>query len=541
MAINSKNDNNRAFTSIERESTSSAAKSSNPNYNPGAAGKSVKEGDYTVTYNANGYMTKKVKDGGASATGTDSSKANKLNEAAAGNSTISSMIEAAKSGDWDKAGALSNNLHTETTVPSGATDLATGKNGTVAYDTKYRDEIWSMLSDVYGYNPDGYAKEKYEAVYGEGSWDGSGTTGAAASGTGAAGSINAGTGTGTGAAGGQSSTSETGNYALTEFLKQQAAQQLEAELAGLKSAYDSSIAGLDAAADKLPQTYDAARNQAAAQNALEKRAFDERAVASGLNTGTTGQAELARGSVLQAQLAGIGQKEADAMSDIELQRAKLVSDYQSAIAEAEATSDAKLANALYNELLRVQGLEREDAQLAAQMNAAAQELAMKYGLGADESEAPATKEPVAQKQPVAPKVEPVDQESTDNTVNNGSVDKENIRKMQAKLGVPQDGLWGPQTRDAAAKAGWSTDPDKAWTAFNVTGTMGVIPEYETILKESEAGNYGSGYGLVLGMVQSMKSRGSDDNALAEYLLKEIENGNINEAGAKTIMQALGIA
>lgn len=159
---------------------------------------------------------------------------------------------------------------------------------------------------------------------------------------------------------------EDSSYALTEYLKAQKAAELESALAGLKGAYEQSMAGYQSAKDRLPQAYEAARNAAAAQNAIAKRAFDERAEASGLNSGTAGQAELSRSSALRAALSGIDQQQANATANMDLQMETLKSQYQTAIQQARANGNSTLATALYQELLRVQGLERQDAQLEKQ-------------------------------------------------------------------------------------------------------------------------------------------------------------------------------
>lgn len=161
---------------------------------------------------------------------------------------------------------------------------------------------------------------------------------------------------------------------LSNYLKQQYASTLQSELselekaykqgnAGLESTYKQNVASLDRTAKEIPQQYEAQRNQIAATNALEKQAFDERANAMGLNTGTSGQAQLARSSVYQRDLAGIGAAEASAMNDLLLQRtqqqaeydasiAQRQAEYQAALAKAKADSDAALNSALYAEMVR---------------------------------------------------------------------------------------------------------------------------------------------------------------------------------------------
>lgn len=152
---------------------------------------------------------------------------------------------------------------------------------------------------------------------------------------------------------------------LSNYLKQQYASALESELAGLESAYKQSTAMLDRTAQAIPQEYETKRNTVAATNALEKQAFDERANAMGLNTGTSGQAQLARSSMYQRDLAGIGAAEANAMADLDLQRAQRQAEYEAAMVEAKAKSDAALNSALYAEMVRQQELAAAQAAAAA--------------------------------------------------------------------------------------------------------------------------------------------------------------------------------
>lgn len=130
---------------------------------------------------------------------------------------------------------------------------------------------------------------------------------------------------------------------LSNYLKQQYASQLESELAGLKEAYESQ------------------RNFAAATNALEKQAFDERANAMGLNTGTSGQAQLARSSAYQRELADLGAAELVAM------------------AKAKADNATAMNNALYAEMLRQDELAA--AQAAAADKAVGGDNTPQYTLG----------------------------------------------------------------------------------------------------------------------------------------------------------------
>ena len=194
----------------------------------------------------------------------------------------------------------------------------------------------------------------------------SGAPGSAAVAASTASSASGQTGSGSGSSG-------SGSYDLTEYIRRQQAAALEAKLAGLESAYKVSLAAYDAAAERLPQIYNTARNAAAAQTALSRQGFDERAAASGLSSGAAAQAELARDSVYRGTLAGIDQEQIAAQNEIELAKANLRNQYQTAIVQARASGDSNLASALYQELVRVQGLDRDDARYA-------QKLALDYGM-----------------------------------------------------------------------------------------------------------------------------------------------------------------
>lgn len=176
-------------------------------------------------------------------------------------------------------------------------------------------------------------------------------------------------------------------YDLSEWLKKQYASALEGELAGLKDAYEKNNAGLEDEEARLSGIYDPQRNRIAAQNALAKRVWDERAAANGLSSGASGQAELARSSAMQRDLASIGEEEANAYADVSLRKKNLTIEYTNAIAQAKANGQAELAKALYNELVRVQGLERED-QIRESENALKQAQAkMEYDLALKQMEA----------------------------------------------------------------------------------------------------------------------------------------------------------
>lgn len=167
---------------------------------------------------------------------------------------------------------------------------------------------------------------------------------------------------GSSSSGGGSGRYQASDY--TDYLKELYAQNLEAQLAGLKSSYDQNVKDLQAEADAIPQRYYEARNETAAQNDLQREYFNEMAAANGLNTGTTGQAALANSSTLQGNLASISEQEKDALSANALEQNKLAIAYENAINQATASGNAALAQALYQEYVRQDNANLSAAQLA---------------------------------------------------------------------------------------------------------------------------------------------------------------------------------
>lgn len=90
--------------------------------------------------------------------------------------------------------------------------------------------------------------------------------------------------------------------------------------------------------------------------------------ARGLNTGTAGQMELSRSAALQGQLGALSAQEAQAITENQRAQDELARQYELAVQQTKAQSNAAQAQALYEELIR-----QENARLAAQL--AAQEQA----------------------------------------------------------------------------------------------------------------------------------------------------------------------
>lgn len=358
----------------------------------------------------------------------------------------------------------------------------------------------------------------------------------------------------------------------SDYLKQMYADRIAAELAGLKSAYEQNVNSLDAARSQIPQTYDIARNSAADQNARSRGAFNEMAVAQGLNTGTTGQAALAQDVVYQQNLSDIDRQQAQALSDLDLQRANLDTTYKNAIAQAEATGNAELADALYQEYVRQDELAaQQQASLTAKaqsavastkptLTASQAQTAIKngiitddvisafdyyYGQGAYESLYGSGKLTTGTTGTTGTKT---GSKSGNNlsSYNNGKLTTAQVKEMQKAYGVTADGKWGKNSKAAAG----GLTADEAWAAYsggnqaqartNSAGVTAKAPlSYQTIQKNSSAGLYGPKYAMELNKLQAMFSRGSNASQLADEISRSLKAGEVNEAGAETFLSLFG--
>lgn len=136
---------------------------------------------------------------------------------------------------------------------------------------------------------------------------------------------------------------------INELYKAQQAAALQA----LKSAYDQNIIDTDALAAKIPETYQAARNQTQAGAEQQRYNWNQYASANGLNVGTGAQGTLSMSNQNMANMSNINAQEANAINDLDTQRLKIQTQYQNDIAQAIANGDMAKAQALYQEAVRV--------------------------------------------------------------------------------------------------------------------------------------------------------------------------------------------
>lgn len=305
---------------------------------------------------------------------------------------------------------------------------------------------------------------------------------------------------------------------LTQYLKDMYAANTEAALSQLKGAYQSGLAGYEAQEAKLPELYDAQRNRQAAQDAIARMNWDERAAANGMNSGTSGQAALSRSAAYRGALADIDAAQANAQSDIDLAKNNLLTQYQNAIQQTEAQNKSALAQALYNELVRqdentsadtIASLktalsEAQNASAAATSSAKPALTASQaytaykngirtdevmgamdyyYGIGGNGSDyAIPTSAPTGTKNATTKKAGSV--------VNNGGLSASDVAKVQAafndKYGysLATDGSWGP---DSQKTTGY-TDAASAMAALGMSGGNDRLTSGEAIYYAALAGS-----------------------------------------------------
>ena len=314
----------------------------------------------------------------------------------------------------------------------------------------------------------------------------------------------------------------------SQYLQEMYAQQIAAQLAALKSTYEQNVADIQAQDDLITSTYDKQRNQAAAQNDLQRMQMNELGLMQGLNTGASGQMALAQSAALQGNLATIGSQEAQSLADNALNLTKLTAQYKNAADQAAAEGNAQLASALYNEYVRQQ-------ELALQQQAAAQEQAnweakmayqqqqdalaqqnwqaqfdyqkaqddLNYQLTLQKlygSSAGNTGSTVRTRTPVkAPSV----------GYNNGGLTNEQVKVLQNHYGVTADGLWGKNSSNAAG----GLTAAQAWDAFQ-SGPLKSIEQSVGMNRTS--------------------------NGQATAIQKALTSGRITEAQAKDMLKKFGI-
>ncbi len=152
-------------------------------------------------------------------------------------------------------------------------------------------------------------------------------------------------------------------------------------LAELEAAYKKNVNAIDAAKGQIAPQYTDARNQVAGQAAVSRKNWQETAAAMGLNSGAAGQSDIAMNLAKQNALAQLDRGESEDLAALELQRTQATTDYNSAIAQAQASGDYELAAALYQEKVRADEAQRVDR--ATQFQQMLQKMQFEYGMSQD--------------------------------------------------------------------------------------------------------------------------------------------------------------
>lgn len=168
---------------------------------------------------------------------------------------------------------------------------------------------------------------------------------------------------------GTGSLGELSDSGLADLLKQLYAQNLDAQLAGLRSTYEQDYAGIRAQDDLISRLYANQRNQAAVQNDIQRMQMAEFGAMRGLNTGASGQMALAQSASYQNALGELGAAESQSLADNALNAEKLSAGYRSSVDQARAANNADLAQALYSEYVRqINAAQQAQAQALTQQN-----------------------------------------------------------------------------------------------------------------------------------------------------------------------------
>ena len=314
----------------------------------------------------------------------------------------------------------------------------------------------------------------------------------------------------------------------SQYLQEMYAQQIAAQLAALKSTYEQNVADIQAQDDLITSAYDKQRNQAAAQNELQRMQMNELGLMQGLNTGASGQMALAQSAALQGNLATIGSQEAQSLADNALNLTKLTAQYKNAADQAAAEGNAQLASALYEEYVRQQ-------ELALQQQAAAQEQANWEAKMAYQQQQDALAQQNWQAQfdyqkaqddlnyqLTLQKLYGSSAGNTGSTVrtstpvkapsvgyNNGGLTNEQVKVLQNHYGVTADGLWGKNSSNAAG----GLTAAQAWDAFQ-SGPLKSIEQS-------------------VGMNRTSTGQ-------ANAIQKALQAGSITEAQAEAMLRKFGI-
>lgn len=152
----------------------------------------------------------------------------------------------------------------------------------------------------------------------------------------------------------------------SDYINQMYDSSMAGQAAQLRQTYEQGVSNLDAQKEQTQKQADANLGRTYIEAEKARKNYAEVQNAYGLTSGAMGQAQLAMGNQLQADMTAIRTAQQEADAQIERERSILAKEYATAIARAQADNDLQRAQALYEEAKR-----EEDRLNANRENAAA--------------------------------------------------------------------------------------------------------------------------------------------------------------------------
>lgn len=152
----------------------------------------------------------------------------------------------------------------------------------------------------------------------------------------------------------------------SDYINDMYDSSMAGQAAQLRQTYEQGASNLDEQKEQAQKQADANLNRTYIEAEKARKNYAEVQNAYGLTSGAMGQAQLAMGNQLQADMTAIRTAQQEADAQIERERGILAKEYATAIARAQADNDLQRAQALYEEAKR-----EEDRLLSERENAAA--------------------------------------------------------------------------------------------------------------------------------------------------------------------------
>lgn len=425
-------------------------------------------------YNSNQTYSQATSSGGSSSSVNNAvSIANSVQ--AKKEAAMKKAREAAAAGDWDAAASYANEIA-----------YAGPKNAQGGYDLSETNAFLNQLQKEYGYNANDYYQGKYDAVYGEGAWDGGTGTGKPTYNEYSQNLVNQynqqngiQTGVQTSAPTVETMQTELVNPyqygTFEEFLSDMGYDTYaDATQQAIRAAVQQAISGYNQQIEDTNEDSKELARQAYVNMMLGGKNLDQQLAAGGYAGGMADSQRIA----LQANY------END-LNSLERQRVATINELQRAITNAQLTGDMQTAQELASYLQQIQGqwnnyVTNQQAMandnywrqqsIDADNQARAREMALMImqsgnmpddetlsAAGISRVQAQALLGTTGQTIPTT--TNPV--RRTGGGYNNGGLTRQQVAEMQNYLGVTADGLWGNNSRNAAG----GLTADEAWAAY----------------------------------------------------------------------------